>query len=786
MRKGVNNLADGRKKRYFKQGNQLASKSRRAAIPVPKYEWEYMTDAMWDGLKESGAIGDSRGGSIKLRWINHAPITEFRKRLFYEMLCWVAKRGLKFEAAREKVEALGEKFAALQQHYYANAGSVQRAVGAMQVLGMDGEVCGQIDRMVNETRTRSIENRAARKNKGTGKGQKAKHGGDWRDFDNWDGLKQADGDPFYAKRSELCQETLDWCEKHLVIGDGVGWVGEAFRWMPWYRDFIEQSYAPGIHECGLSVARKNGKTAGLAAWILGCMLGPIRYRGFSCLVASERQNKADVFAGYVAAMAVESGLMHRDRKERGKFHDDLGIDGFQVISTKSDSGEPLIQAWHVATNILWGELRVKAYSKTVGDAHRASFIVIDEGGRLGVEGTTPYEGHRMAWNTLESSMGAGGDHFMVVSAEYNGAMFRQMRERYEGGDEKSLYFKRYSTPEHYALDDREGWRAANPSMDEGVKSEMEMERKCKRAMLDEMDERDFREQELNQPQGNALNQMVSEAVWKSCVYGSVEDMLTEKGVDSVDKLRVGGCFVGFDFGSDRSMNAMVVLWYGSGFCEAYGAFPGLMVHKGSGKHVGFPLLERGARDGVGDLYSRMENIGELRMYEADMDIPRADFLREVWEGRMGLGKNALLTRTEHRIIKVAMDKYKFVDYRQAVNTWRPDNYGQWNNVALRGTSADKQDDINRCKRIIHAGKLFTCVGHGGMLLTHSLRNTTVEHKSDHWRIRRTVDGTNDAAVALTNVAGCFIFQENRDEMLMAQSKKTGGGLKLAVIGGGYG
>ena len=766
----------------FQSGHKLASKDRRESFPELTYEWHYITDEIWEGMKASGAVGTSRGGSKRLVWMDYGVRNEFRKHLFFEMLCWVAHTGCRFEDCREKVEATGEDWSSLRNIYYQQRDTILRCVGAMLLLGVDNEICGRIDRMVNETRMRSIKAQATRKSKGTGKGQRSKgKGKHWKDFDNWDGLKRSDGEPFYTKRAELCQATLDWCEKHLVIGDGVGWVGEPFRWMPWYRDFITQSYAPGIHECGLSVARKNGKTAGLAAWILGAMLGPIRYRGFSCLVASEKLAKAEIFSNYVLAMAVESGLTHRDITKQTKFHDELGIDGFQVISATTKSGEFKIQAWHVPTNVMWGELIIKAYSPTVGDSHRSSFVVIDEGGRLCVEGTTPYEGQRKAWNTLQSSMGAGGDHFMVISAEYNGALFRQMRERYEAGNSKSLYFKRYSTPEHYALDDKEGWHVANPSMSVGVKSELDMAAMCERAMLDEMDERDFREQELNQPQGNALNQMVSEAIWKSCVYLSVEDMLKEKGVDSIAKLRTGGCFVGFDFGSDLSMNAMVVLWYGSGFCEAYGAFPGLMVHKGSGSHVPFSLLDRGARDGVGELYARMEQAGELRLYESDIDIPRSAFMSEAWEGRMGMGKKPLLSLADHRILKVGMDKYKLKDYHQALNIWRPDGYRQWNNIAVRENRDHKQNDIRDCKAMINAGKLFTCVGHGAMLLTHSLRNTTVEHKSEYWRIRRTVDGTNDVAVALTNVCGCYIFEENRDEMLQVRRRQGADPFKMVRV-----
>ena len=749
------------------------------------YKWVYLTDDRWLRLCESGAVGDFVSTSDAIRYsVKRRRDDGFRDRFFLEVLIWCADNKLSVDDCRSRVEDAGESFGSFKQKYYWNKDRYRRLSGAMLVLGFDPGLCGRFERMIVGMQGRSEK---YKRTQARNLRKKLKRGdaGAWEHRNNWGKLTRRDGDAFYARREELCLETLDWCEKHLVIGDGVGWVGQRFKWMGWYRDFIIESYRPGVHECGLSVARKNGKTAGLAAWLLGCMLGPIRYLGFSCLVASEKESKASVFAEYVIAMCVESGLCARERGDRGKFHDGLGIDGFQVIDIKGASGERVIQSWDVESKRLWGELRVKAYSPTVGDAHRASFVVIDEGGRLGVEGSTPYEGQRMAWNTLRSSLGSGGDHFMVVSAEYNGMMFRQMRERYERGDSGSLYFKRYSTPLHYALDDREGWRMSNPSLDCGVKGLAEMEEGCKNAMMNDMDERDFREQELNQPQGNSLNQMVSEAVWSSRVYVDEGEMLSDRKVEQVSDLRCGGCFIGFDLGANRSMSVMVVLWFGSGFVECYGGFPGLRVSKVTGKNEGYNLLDRGVVDGVGDVYSRMEKVGELRMYESDIEIPLSDFFREVWEGRLGFGEGGLRADFlgDHRILKVSMDQYKLKGYQQAMNLWQPRGYEQWSNKAIREKPEHKQNDIRDCISMVNSGKIFTCAGYGGMLLTHSLRNTTIEHRSSYWRIKPSVEGNNDAAVALTNVCGCYIFEENREKSWGIQSGKDP--WRLVNVSGGY-
>ena len=67
-------------------------------------------------------------------------------------------------------------------------------------------------------------------------------------------------------------DLFDWIESTLIVPSGL-LAGQPFRVEDWQRRFLRGALADGIQEAALVVARKNGKTAILAALVLAYLLG---------------------------------------------------------------------------------------------------------------------------------------------------------------------------------------------------------------------------------------------------------------------------------------------------------------------------------------------------------------------------------------------------------------------------------------------------------------------------------------------------------------------------------
>ena len=580
---------------------------------------------------------------------------------------------------------------------------------------------------------------------------------------------------YYGRRYELALMTLDWCNRYLCVGEG-DMVGERFRFMGWFGEFIKACYGVGIHEAGLSIARKNGKTASLAAWEVGCLVGPLRREGYSCLVVSEDKRKAGPFKESMVGMCVESGLMSRDDKRRGVWQEGLGIGVggwvLQVLVRRNAGGDEL---YSVGRRVGYGgegqrefgKVRILPFGDTVGDALRANKVIIDEGGRLG----NPSRGgvatkQRRMWNSLRSAMGSGGDLFVVMSAQYNGSMFREMRESYERGENDRLVFLVHSACEGCALDDEVEWERANPALEYGVKDRNNMRGLCRTALVNDSDEVEFREQELNQPQGESLKMLVSEGIFRGCVQREL--------VGDIREHRRGGCFVGIDMGTASSMSCIALGWYGSGFVELYGAFPGLVRDKVSGGVRRMDLVGRGARDGVSDSYARFGELGELWVYEDQFVVPYGRFFADVWN-RVGLQCDGV----DHRMLHIAMDFHRQANYYQAVHDWvrgrmegaRVLDSGSVEALeypSFRKGPDDKDNDIRNTQEFLIGGRFYMCVGYGGGLGIFSVRNASLKDVGGKWNFVKFADGKNDAVVAMSVLAGMY----KREDQLRKEAKNV--------------
>ena len=168
------------------------------------------------------------------------------------------------------------------------------------------------------------------------------------------------------------------------------------------------------------------------------------------------------------------------------------------------------------------------------------------------------------------------------------------------------------------VDDEDVWREGNPGLG-GIKSVDYMRAESARVKATPLDAPFFRAHDLNCPQEPSAEPLVSVDAWRACE------------ADPADlPPRAERCAVGLDPGEPESM-AVAVAWWPSGRVEAWAA-------------VAEPpsLAARGAADGVGDLYDRMAERGELVRRDS-----LADFVAAV-RGAIGESAVALAAADAHR------------------------------------------------------------------------------------------------------------------------------------------
>ena len=134
------------------------------------------------------------------------------------------------------------------------------------------------------------------------------------------------------------------------------------------------------------------------------------------------------------------------------------------------------------------------------------------------------------------------------------------------------------------------WQLANPSMKSFPTLEQTIRRAAERAKRDDAELQSFRALRLNSGTPDTGRAVVLSAdAWRKCEVLELPDA-------------EGPYVLGVDLGSGAAMSAVAGFWPTSGRLESWAAFP-----------ADPPLEQRGAKDGVGTLYQRMFDRGELTM-----------------------------------------------------------------------------------------------------------------------------------------------------------------------------
>ena len=99
-----------------------------------------------------------------------------------------------------------------------------------------------------------------------------------------------------------------WCKERLIVPPGHPLAGQPMVLPEYVRAFLADALQPATHEALLCTGRKNSKTAGIAMFVLGLMVGPLRRPGLRVGCVSISREKSGELLAACRAIAETSGL----------------------------------------------------------------------------------------------------------------------------------------------------------------------------------------------------------------------------------------------------------------------------------------------------------------------------------------------------------------------------------------------------------------------------------------------------------------------------------------------
>lgn len=282
------------------------------------------------------------------------------------------------------------------------------------------------------------------------------------------------------------QRVIAFIERYCRVPEGK-LVGQPMRLLGFQRDFILEVYdnPHGTRRAYLSIGRKNGKTALIAALVLAHIVGP------------EAKLNSQIVSG--ARSRKQAALVFRLAEKMVRLSPELSK---LVKSTPSDKmlvGLPM-------------NAEYQAISAEAGTAHGLSPVVaiLDEVGQV--------RGPRDAFvEAIETAQGAYDAPLLLAistQAATDNDLFSIWLDDAALGADPTIVSHLYAAPADCSLDDRDAWKAANPAAG-AFRSLEDLEKWAARAARMPTAENSFRWLYLNQ-RIEASTPFVSKGVWISC------------------------------------------------------------------------------------------------------------------------------------------------------------------------------------------------------------------------------------------------------------------------------
>lgn len=293
-------------------------------------------------------------------------------------------------------------------------------------------------------------------------------------------------------------------------------VGQPMKLMAFQRKFILDIYdnPKGTSRAYLSVGRKNGKSALIAAILLAHIVGP------------EARQNSQIISG--ARSRDQASLVFKLAEKMVRLSPRLSQLIKIVPSQKSLVGLPM-------------NVEYRAISAEAGTAHGLSPVlaILDEVGQ--VRGPTD-----SFIEAIETAQGAHDDPLLIAistQASTDGDLFSIWLDDAKNAKDKRIVSHVYTAPEDCDVMDRKAWKDANPALGE-FRSLKDVQDFAKQANRLPAKENSFRWLFLNQ-RIEATSPFLNRAEWEA-----------NKAAPQVNSGAT--CFAGLDLSSSRDLTAFVM------------------------------------------------------------------------------------------------------------------------------------------------------------------------------------------------------------------------------------
>ena len=427
---------------------------------------------------------------------------------------------------------------------------------------------------------------------------------------------------------------VDYCAA-LTITQGAG-AGDLMRVLPWQRRFLRGAF--GVDgDAALSIARGNGKSTLVAAVACAVVDGPLRQPRAEVVCVASSFAQGRIIFEHVLAFLEAAGRDLSDRKV-WRVQDSANVATIEHRPSGS---------------------RVRCIGSDPKRAHGLAPVLV-----LADEPAQWEQSKRDAMRAaLATAMGKIDDSRMIALGTRPADPAHWFSKMLDGGAD-------YGQSHHAAESDPpfrvRTWRKANPSLTAMPSLEKRIRREAQDARRDPAMLASFRALRLNQGTDDVLRAMlIDTSVWRRAERPEPVDM-------------AGRYALGLDLGQSAAMSAAAAYWPESGRLEAFAVFPELP-----------DLRERGLADGVGALYVKMAERGELLLagrHVADIKALLGEVL-DRW------GRPAV----------IACDRWREGDLREALDAIR----FPLADLAIRGQGfKDGGEDVRTFRKAIIGGDVL--------------------------------------------------------------------------------
>ena len=296
------------------------------------------------------------------------------------------------------------------------------------------------------------------------------------------------------------------------------YVGQPMKLLPFQKKFILDVYdnPSGTSRAYLSVARKNGKSALIAAILLAHIVGP------------EAKQNSQIVSG--ARSREQAALVFKLAEKMVRLSPQLSEIVRVVPSSKMLIG-------------LVMNVEYKAISAEAGTAHGLSPVlaILDEVGQV----RGPQDSFIEA---IETAQGAHASPLLIAistQAATDADLFSNWLDDAANAKDRRIVSHVYTAPEDCALNDKKSWRAANPALGK-FRSLQDMADFAKQAARLPAKENSFRWLYLNQ-RIEAVSPFLSKTEW-------------EANAAAADVPLNSPCWAGLDLSASRDLTALVLVF----------------------------------------------------------------------------------------------------------------------------------------------------------------------------------------------------------------------------------